>query len=119
MCKTGILIFCKFLDSEGNPRGRDYTYRADIDVQEGDYVLVEVVRNSDGPITKKVIVTKTGVSPYDIPGYDNFKDAIKPIIGIAPAENETVKAEAAPADQKPTEATENGESVPEVNMEDL
>ena len=113
------LIFCKFLDSEGNPRGRDYTYKTDIDVQEGDYVLVEIVRNSDGPTTKKVIVSKTDLKPDDIPGYENFKDAIKTIIGIAPAENTTSEAEAAPADEKPTEATESGEAVPEIDMEEL
>lgn len=113
------LIFCKFLDAEGNPRGRDYTYKTDIDVQEGDYVLVEVVRNSDGPTTKKVIVAKTGLTPDDISGYENFKDAIKTIIGIAPADNATSEAEAAPADEIPTEATENGEAVPEIDMEEL
>lgn len=113
------LIFCKFLDAEGKPRGRDYTYKADIDVQEGDYVLVEVVRNSDSSTEKKVIVTKTGLTPDDIPGYENFKDAIKTIIGIAPAENTTSEAEAAPADEKPADETESGEDVPEADMEDL
>lgn len=115
------LIFCKFLDAEENPRGRDYTYKTDIDVQEGDYVLVEVVRNSDGPTTKKVVVTKTGLTPDDIPGYENFKDAIKTIIGIAPLENVNVDVEVncSPADEMPTEAAENGETVPEIDMEEL
>lgn len=99
------LIFCKFLDAEGNPRGRDYTYKTDIDVQEGDYVLVEVVRNADGPTTKKVIVTKTDLTPDNIPGYENFRDVIKTIIGFAP-----------PTYEKPTG---NGEAVPEIDMEEL
>ena len=101
------LIFCKFLDEVGNPRGRDYTYKTDIEVQPGDYVLVEVVRGSESISTKKVVVTKTDLTPDDIPGYENFKDSIKSILGPAPDE-ETEK-----------DTSENAESVPEIDMEDL
>lgn len=112
------LIYCKFLDAEGNPRGRDYTYRTEVEVRKGDYVLVEVVRNSDAPTTKKVVVTKTGLTPADIPGYENFKDAIKTIIGLAPLENAEVKAEIASAD-KTSAAADSDEDIPEMDMEDL
>jgi len=98
------LIFCKFLGLDGNPRGRDYTYRSAIDVQQGDYVLVEVVNSSCATVQKKVIVTKTDVLPEDIPGYESFKDKIKTIIGFAPAKETANKA---------------NEDVPVVNMEDL
>lgn len=102
------LIFCKFLGLDGNPRGRDYIYKADIDCGEGDYVLVEVVRSSAEPATKKVIVTKTDVSPEDIPGYESFKDKIKTIIGFAPAKETANNA-----------ANKTNEDVPVVNIEDL
>ena len=65
------------------------------------------------------IILASILAPDDIPGYENFKDAIKTIIGIAPAENTTSEAEAAPADEKPTEAAESGEAVPEIDMEEL
>lgn len=114
------LIYCKFLDADGNPRGRNYTYKTDTDmdtdVREGDYVLVEVMRNSADPTTKKVIVTKTGLTPNDIPGYENFKDAIKTIIGVAPVENSATEAKVADLDEK---TAENSESVPEISIEDL
>ncbi len=114
------LIFCKFLDAEENPRGRDYTYKTDdIDIQKGDYVLVNVSKSSGEPTTKKVIVTKTDLSPDDIPGYENFNNAIKTIIGIAPIKNINIDIKCSPADEKQTEATENGEATPEINMEDL
>lgn len=78
------LIFCKFLDAEGNPRGRNYTYKADNNIKEGDYVQVEVTREGAKPEIQVVVVTRTGVLPENIKGYENFKDRIKTIIGLAP-----------------------------------
>lgn len=78
------LIFCKFLDAEGNPRGRNYTYNTEISVKEGDYVQVEVTRNGEAPVIKPVIVTQIGVLPENIKGYEDFKDKIKTIIGLVP-----------------------------------
>lgn len=79
----GRLIFCKFLDKDGNPRGRDYTYRTSIEVQEGDYVEVEVARHSNGGgELKKVLVTKTDVQPEEIAGYEQFCDRIAEIKGV-------------------------------------
>lgn len=105
------LIFCKFLDAEGKPRGREYTYKSDIDVKEGDLVLVEVVRNSSAPTEQKVMVTKTDLSPADIPGYENFKNAVKTIIGLAPAETT--------AEDPAAEGENVSEDVPEIDMGDL
>ncbi len=102
------LIFCKFLNTDGNPRGRNYTYRTDIDVNPGDYVLVEVVNSSCSAVQKKVVVTKTDVSPDDIPGYESFKDKIKTIIGLASSDEKP---------EKPTNSAD--EDIPVVNMEDL
>ncbi len=79
------LIFCKFLNADGEPRGRDYTYKSEIDVTAGDYVMVGVAHGSDSVQRKKVVVTKADVNPADIPGYENFKDKIKTVIGRAPA----------------------------------
>lgn len=99
------LIFCKFLDATGAPRGRDYTYKTDIEVQPGDYVLVEVVK-AENISTKKVVVTKTDLSADDIPGYENFKDSIKNILGRPDEETEK-------------DTSENSENIPEIDMEDL
>lgn len=78
------LIYCKFLDHEGDPRGRDYTYLTDTEVQVGDFVEVEVVGNSSDfePKKKRVVVTRVDVKPEDIQGYESFKDKIKKIKGL-------------------------------------
>lgn len=76
------LIFCKFLDHDGNPRGRDYTYRSDIEVAEGELVEVLVERNDGEPRRKKVMVTKAEVQPEEIPGYEAFQAKIKTIRGV-------------------------------------
>lgn len=76
------LIYCKFLDSNGEPRGRNYTYRSDYDVEPGQFVEVHVQNKEGLPIPKKVLVIKSDVKPDNIPGYDNFKDKIKNIQGI-------------------------------------
>lgn len=99
------LIFCKFLDEAGAPRGRDYTYKTDIEVQPGEYVLVEVMK-AENVSTKKVIVTKTDLTPDDIPGYENFKDSIKSILGL-------------PDEKIEKDTSESFENIPEIDIEDL
>lgn len=79
------LIYCKFLDHEGSPRGRNYTYLSDTEVQVGDFVEVEVVGDASSdpePKRKKVVVTKTDLKPEHIHGYETFKDKIKKIKGL-------------------------------------
>ena len=76
------LIFCKFLDHEENPRGRDYTYATETEVKVGDFVEVEVVKDSSGPHKKKIIVTKVDIDPGEIHGYETFKDRIQKIKGL-------------------------------------
>lgn len=83
------LIYCKFLDSDEKPRGRNYTYEASGEVKEGDYVEVEVTRPScdgDNINSQKVLVTKTNITPEEIPGYASFKDKIKRIKGLCQQE---------------------------------
>lgn len=75
------LIFCKFLDTQGNPRGADYTYRSDIEVAAGDFVEVETMNQCGDVLRKKVIVTNPNVNPDEIKGYESFKDRIKAING--------------------------------------
>lgn len=76
------LIYCKFIDGDGNPKGRNYTYRSDIDVSKGDLVEVNTMNTSGSVIKKKVVVTKPNVRPEEIDGYDDFKNRIVTINGI-------------------------------------
>lgn len=86
------LIYCKFLDYNGNPRGRNYTYKTDVPVSVGDMVSVSVTRNDSSEVStvnKKVIVTATDLEPSDIPGYENFADVVKTINGLWEDETES------------------------------
>jgi hypothetical protein len=77
------LVFCKFLDENGEPRGRDYTYYTAEPVEAGQYVKVEVLaKGAMESKVKKVIVTQTDVQESDVPGIENFKDKIKTILGV-------------------------------------
>ena len=81
------IIYCSFLDAEGKPRGREYTYFTEIPVKEGDYVNVEVLSKGASSVSiKKVLVTKVDVDEKDIKNFESFKDVIKTILGIVPAD---------------------------------
>lgn len=76
------IIKCRFLDKDGQPRGREYSYKTNTVVKVGQLVDVPVSSNSDVDIeqkTKAVIVTQINVPESEI---ISFADRIKTIIGI-------------------------------------
>ena len=72
-------IQCRFLDENGVPKGRDYTYKTNCAVEVGDFVYA-LAPNGD---EKKLIVSATEV---DESMYAAFKDKIKAV-----TKNPTVK----------------------------
>lgn len=75
------IITCKFLDSDGNPRGREYSYYSEIPVEPGQYVDVPAAPRNDAELntTKKVIVVRTNIPEKEV---EAFKSQIKTIVGI-------------------------------------
>lgn len=65
-------IQCRFLDENGVPKGRDYTYKTDCAVSVGDFVFAL----TPGGEEKKIIVSSTTV---DESVYAAFKDKIKTV----------------------------------------
>ena len=75
------IIKCKFIDGEGNPRGREYSYYTNIPVSVG--MMVDVPAPPQSSVeksqTKRVIVTAVDVPEAEI---EAFKDSVKTIVGI-------------------------------------
>lgn len=78
-------IQCRFLDENGVPKGRDYTYKTDCAVSVGDFVFAL----TPGGEEKKLIVSSTTV---DESVYAAFKDKIKAVTKN-PAVKDAQKAE--------------------------
>lgn len=74
------IIKCKFLDKDGQPRGREYSYKTEISVEVGQLVDVPAPRRSDAePETKAVLVTQVNVPEEEIAA---FADKVKTVVGI-------------------------------------
>ena len=87
-----ILIKCKFLDAEGNPKGRDYTYFFNAKVEQLNdgnvaYHIPLYVQTIEG---KKLIVTNTDASYEEISG---FADKVKMVYEIPVNGDDKGKAE--------------------------
>lgn len=76
------IIKCRFLDKDGQPGGREYSYKTESHVEVGQLVDVPAPRHSDADTeqkTKAVIVTQVNVPETEIAP---FADKVKTIIGI-------------------------------------
>ena len=63
------IIKCRFLDKDGEPRGREYSYKTEIPVEVGQIVDVPAPRQSDADSelkTKSVIVSQINVPEEEI-----------------------------------------------------
>ena len=82
------IIKCRFLDKDGNPRGNEYSYKSEIEVEVGQLVDVPAPRQSDADAefkTKTVIVSAINVPESEIAA---FADKVKTIVGIHQEEKE-------------------------------
>ena len=71
------IIKCRFLDKDGEPRGREYSYKTEIPVED-----VPAPRQSDADSelkTKSVIVSQINVPEEEIA---TFADKVKTVVGI-------------------------------------
>ena len=76
------IIKCRFLDKDGEPRGREYSYKTEIPVEVGQIVDVPAPRQSDADSelkTKSVIVSQINVPEEEIA---TFADKVKTVVGI-------------------------------------
>ena len=76
------IIKCRFLDKDGEPRGREYSYKTEIPVEVGQIVDVPAPRQSDADSelkTKSVIVSQINVPEDEIA---TFADKVKTVVGI-------------------------------------
>lgn len=76
------IIKCRFLDKDGEPRGREYSYKTEIPVEVGQIVDVLAPRQSDADSelkTKSVIVSQINVPEDEIA---DFADSVKTVVGI-------------------------------------
>jgi len=80
-------IKCRFLDANGEPRGREYTYYADFDVQQGQYVEVPKprVKPEDEKQTKRVLCTAVGVPEEEI---EPIRELIKKAVCVSEDQDE-------------------------------
>lgn len=82
------IIKCRFLDKDGEPRGREYSYKTEIPVEVGQIVDVPAPRQSDADSelkTKSVIVSQINVPEEEIAP---FADKVKTAVGIHTEEKE-------------------------------
>ena len=73
---------CRFLDKDGEPRGREYSYKTEIPVEVGQIVDVPAPRQSDADSelkTKSVIVSQINVPEEEIA---TFAGKVKTVVGI-------------------------------------
>ena len=83
------LVKVKFL-KDGVPAGREYTYWSEIDLKPGDIVELPHSRpQPDGTPYMRGEISKVDVPEEEI---DAFRDKVKTIIGLAPAEEEESEA---------------------------
>ena len=76
------IIKCRFLDKDGEPRGREYSYKTEIPVEVGQIVDVPAPRQSDADSelkTKSVIVSQINVPEEEIA---TFADKVKTVVFI-------------------------------------
>ena len=66
-----ILVKCRFLDSEGNPKGREYTYLCEPPIGVGDTVYTITTQGES-----KLVVTEINV-PWET--VEAFKDKLKAV----------------------------------------
>lgn len=71
-----MIIKVKILDENGKSKGRAYTYKSEIDVNEGDMVMADMAGKD-----RNLRVVETDVDPKEIEGI-NFE--IKTIKGLVP-----------------------------------
>ena len=86
--KLTNIIKCRFLDKDGEPRGREYSYKTEIPVEVGQIVDVPAPRQSDADSelkTKSVIVSQINVPEEEIAP---FADKVKTAVGIHTEEKE-------------------------------
>ena len=63
----------RFLDENGEPKGREYTYSGDESMRVGDYVYAMTMRGE-----QKVIITQVDVQEEEVA---SFIDKIKAVFG--------------------------------------
>ncbi|MDO5398788.1 MAG: hypothetical protein Q4G33_12760 [bacterium] len=75
------IIKCKFLNKDGEPRGREYSYFADFEVKPGEYVDVPQPRmsNKDVSGTKKVLCVAVNVPEEEIAP---FRELVKTAVRV-------------------------------------
>ena len=71
------IIKVRFLNTEGEPRGREYSYYCTAEIALGDYVNAPVTPQHPDDITeRRAVVSQIGVSQSEI---EDFKDRMKTI----------------------------------------
>lgn len=70
-----MIIKVKMMDENLQPKGKDYTYKSEVNVEVGDYVEADF-----GGVIRVLVVTETGIDPKEIEG---LPYEIKTIKGIA------------------------------------
>lgn len=84
------LIKVRFLRF-GVPSGREYTYRSEVEVKVNDIVeLPHPAPQPEGTPNNKGMVTHINVPESEI---EAFKDKVKTIIGVVPAQEDTESEE--------------------------
>lgn len=76
------IIKCRFLNENGEPQGKEYSYKTEIPVEVGQLVDVPAPRQSDADVelkTKTVIVSQIDVPEEEIVA---FADRVKTVVGI-------------------------------------
>ena len=72
------LVKVQYLGNDGKPRGKAYTFKADMPVSKGDTVRLDVAGSTG-------VVVETEVDEKEVAA---FKDRLKPILGKVAADEE-------------------------------